>query len=165
MKVKNHLFIGFLVGVGISGVHFHRFIMPTHTQVVLISAVMVGSILPDIDFTIKGFKKQSFKERTMLSHRGITHHLLFPVIIFLCSLFYTGYLKVMLYGMSIGISVHIFLDMFSPLGIPAPYSLKYQKRIAIPLYRTGSLSELVFIITLILLMAVLFELSHAYTYI
>lgn len=138
MTLKNHLAVGALFGLGAEGINISRLTL-THLQVLMLAAVVVGSVAPDIDLTLSGFKHEKFKDRTFLSHRGITHHILLPV--FLAVLGF-ALAKPILVAFALGTAVHIITDMFSPLGVP--YGLKYQKRARVPLYETGKRSEKAF---------------------
>ena len=148
VKVKSHLAVGTLFGVGVLGVHNFKL---THLQVLMLAAIVVGSIIPDIDLTLSGFKYEKFKDRTFLSHRGITHHVLLPVITALIGFIFS---KPILVAFAIGLAIHIVMDMFSPLGVP--YGLKYQKRLRIPLYTTGNVSEKIFLAFVLLLVFAVF---------
>lgn len=99
-----------------------------------ILAVVIGSIIPDFD--LYGTKKKFFKERTLLSsHRGWTHHIILALILILVSIIMQNPI---IEGLVVGYCSHIFIDGFSPLGIPYWY---YQDRISMNLYRTGKFSE------------------------
>ena len=146
MKVKSHLAVGTLVGIGAVGVHDL-----TRLQVLMLAAVIIGSVIPDVDLTLTGFKYEKFKDRTFLSHRGITHHVLLPIVIALLGFIFS---RPVLVAFALGLGVHIITDMFSPLGVP--YGFKYQKRVKIPLYTTGKLSENVFLVFVLLLVFAVF---------
>lgn len=152
MRLKNHLAIGFLMGAWINGINL---IHPslTQVQVAAMSAVLVGSVAPDIDMALNGFAKKPFRERDMLSHRGITHHILLPLVLFLLGLMQAGWERLLWIEFAIGVASHILMDLFSPLGVP--YALSYQKRLRIPLYRTGEISEMLFTVAVSMAMLVL----------
>ena len=147
MRLRNHLVVGFLTGLSVNGINLLHPAVPTHAQVIGLASVVIGSVAPDVDLTLNGFKKESFKERTMLSHRGLTHHIALPFVLLLIALLQGGLERLMWLQFAVGVFVHILIDMFSPLGIP--YSLKYQKRLSIPLYRTGKASEYVFLLGIV----------------
>ena len=154
MTVRNHLLVGALFGLGAVGIDLSRLTALTHLQVLMFAAVVIGSVIPDMDLTLSGFKHEKFKNRTFLSHRGITHHILLPVVIAIAGFLSAGITKAILIAFTIGVAVHIVTDMFSPLGVP--YGLKYQKRIGLPVYTTGSASELVFMVIVSLLILTMF---------
>lgn len=154
MTVRNHLTVGALFGLGAVGIDLSRLTVLTRLQVLMFAAVVIGSVIPDIDLTLTGFKHEKFTERTFLSHRGITHHISLPVAIAIAGFFSTGVNKAVLIAFAIGVAVHVVTDMFSPLGVP--YGLKYQKRIRIPVYTTGNPSELMFVAVISLLILTMF---------
>lgn len=103
----------------------------------------VGSILPDIDVY---WKVESSKKSLLLSHRGWTHHLILPVIIALIALTIHD---IHIVYLSAGILFHDIMDSFSYTGVP--YGLKYWKRIRFKVYKTGGLSEMLFVFAFIVL--------------
>ncbi len=154
MTVRNHLLIGTFFGLGAVGIDLVHITALTRLQVLMFAAVVIGSVIPDIDLTLSGFKHEKFKDRTFLSHRGITHHILLPVAIAIAGFLSTGVNKAVLIAFAVGVAVHIVTDMFSPLGVP--YGLKYQKRVRIPVYTTGNPSEWVFMVAVSLLILTMF---------
>ncbi len=107
----------------------------------------IASIFPDID---KRLGLPPRKSRNLInSHRGITHHPIFPVL-FWIAFFKTG--SEVLLSVAVGYSLHLALDSLTPLGIP--YTLSYYPRISLKLIKTGSLWEVIVILFFVLLMAV-----------
>ncbi len=134
MKIASHLIVsvsalasGMLLGATISRENSALFIM--------------GSILPDIDIYWYKLNKMFFSHRTLsLSHRGWTHHLFLPMLGIVVSLYYSNLHCVYIF---MGVLLHDILDMFSYSGVP--YGFTYKKRIGLKVYRTGSLSEFLFL--------------------
>ena len=155
MKLRSHLVIGMAVGVALSGMSIQHYTQPTPEQTLILLFVMLGSVAPDIDARLNGFKDVPFKKRTMLSHRGITHHVALPFLIAFAGLFYRGLERVAFLNFATGVTTHILMDMFSPLGVP--YGVRYRERVRLPVYRTGGFSELV---VLIVSVAVVFGIEY-----
>jgi inner membrane protein len=109
----------------------------------------IGSVFPDIDLN-KGLPKPW--ERTLLnSHRGITHHVLIPIILIVASIFvrdnYSLEIGRYLLSFSIGYASHILLDILNPLGVP--FSYKYYPRLSLKFVRSGKIGEIFVILTLV----------------
>ena len=116
--------------------------------------VSVAAILPDVDHSssILGKKIKIF---SFLKHRGLTHSILGVVILYYALEFfakncYSPLLTFVPY-IVLGCVSHIILDMLTPSGVALFYPLK--KRFKIPLIRTGSKLETIFMFSLIALMA------------
>ncbi len=157
MSKRSHMWIGMLTALniihGLSSIEVLKFL-----------AVVLGSIFPDMDMAWNKNKKP-FRERTLLSHRGITHHPLVVLLLLIIG-FYEREVNIM-FGVlilcfTVGVVLHDFLDMFSPLGIPI--GLNYRKRLAVKLYKTGELSEylLVALLTVVLLVPIFVRVNKAY---
>lgn len=135
MQGKVHVAIGtatvaclcvkFPSGLDIAGMH----IMPF---VALFSA-SAGSYMPDIDMGTTHAGRQHKIASAVVSkvgggHRGITHTLLFPVLLFLGLCFVRGFLvdykyittvlASLLFGFEVGWLMHIFADLFNGKGCP-----------------------------------------------
>ena len=112
---------------------------------------VVGAVMPDIDIK-RGFPK---KRNLFNAHRGITHHIIIPIMLIALSF----YLKEMgfsliyknLLSFSIGYTTHLLLDILTPLGIP--YTHKFYPRISLKVFRSGKTSEIVVFLTLLLTLA------------
>lgn len=100
--------------------------------VALLSA-SAGSYAPDIDMgTTHAGKKHKVASKVVNKvgggHRGITHTLLFPILIYLLMLFTNNYLAgfsglaslvvSILFGFELGWVMHIFADLFNGKGCP-----------------------------------------------
>jgi inner membrane protein len=113
---------------------------------------VLGSILPDVDLK-KGLPFPN--QRTLFnSHRGITHHILIPIVLLFVSItvkdFLNKSLGLNLLSFTVGYFSHLFLDALTPLGIP--YSTKYYPRFSFKLFKTGKIGELFVILILIALL-------------
>lgn len=163
MSRRSHLWIGILIGINVA---FIAGAMPV-LAILITVAVAAGSILPDVDMLYAD--KMPFNERGMLtSHRGWTHHPLIPVLIIIISLIFSAsdehlFSAGVLY-VGIGIALHDALDMLSPLGVPSPLSFNYRKRVAVPVYITGDVSEYVLtgVITLVLMVPLFVFITNAH---
>ncbi len=115
----------------------------------------VGSIVPDVDLG-KGLPFPP--KRTLFnSHRGITHHPLIVILLFILSLtvkdFLNGEAGVLILSFTVGYGSHLILDALTPLGIP--YKHKYYPRLSLKLFKTGKLGEL--FVILLLLTALIYQ--------
>ncbi len=92
----------------------------------------------------------------MLSHRGITHFLILPIILFCISLFFTQIelLKYFIQGFALGCLLHQTEDMLTAGGIkgwlwPVFPSARFTLLPSILRFKVGGISELVFIVFLL----------------
>jgi len=95
---------------------------------------IVGSLIPDIDIIWGRYFKNNF----WLSHRGITHHFIIPLILLTLSTFYNE-LSFVLLPVSIGYLSHLLADLLTINGIPLFFS--YYPRISFKILKTGSFLE------------------------
>lgn len=136
--------------------------------ILLLIFSFLGSTFPDIDQTHSTSGQRFFliawmlkfwqmigeifhieKLRRMTGHRGITHSVVIPILIYsiYAILNYTFHfyysINYMVNGFFIGIGTHLLIDMFNPGGIPvfAPFSFM---KIRIAKIKTGSENETVF---------------------
>jgi len=144
MTKRSHLWLGALVAVSIVQQR-----LTTDLGLFEAVAFVFGSILPDIDvgWSMRETERTPFKQRTLLaSHRGFTHHIIIPIMLIILSFFMrssNGFMSLYVLYLGLGIALHDALDMLSPLGVP--YGFTYQKRIALKFYRTGEVSEYLFV--------------------
>ncbi|SES10295.1 metal-dependent hydrolase [Salisediminibacterium halotolerans] len=111
----------------------------------IITGTAAGALLPDIDAARSWIGRRipvlSHAVSFLFGHRGVTHSIL-PVaaLIAAASVYSSGFLT----GLTFGYAMHVACDMFSKAGVPlfAPF---ITKRFAIPLYRTGGMSEYVIV--------------------
>jgi inner membrane protein len=113
---------------------------------------VIGSIFPDIDLK-KGLPFPP--ERTLFnSHRGITHHIIIPVFLFLVAIwtkdFFSLQLGIYLISFSFGYASHLLLDSLNPLGIP--YTTSYYPRLSLKLMKAGRTGEIFVILLLVSLL-------------
>lgn len=110
----------------------------TILPVVALLTAAAGSYAPDIDMgTTHAGRKHQLTSKVVNKvgggHRGITHTLLFPAIIFGLIYFTQNYLSSyaflaslivsLLYGFEIGWVLHIFADLFNGKGCPVLWPL------------------------------------------
>jgi inner membrane protein len=102
----------------------------------------VGSVLPDIDtFSNSIAVKITFSKgkNKYLKHRGIMHSAFVPLLIYL--VYYVFFKNNIILPFIIGYFSHLFLDMFTPAGIPL-FMPFYNRRIKIPIsIKTGSIQD------------------------
>ena len=111
-------------------------------------AAPTGSYMPDIDIhRSKMGSKFKFISR-FLTHRGITHTLLVPFLLYLLQVWVTGkgipVLPSLLFGFNVGWIVHIIADMFNKKGVPILWPLT-KKHYHVASFLTSSWHEYVFI--------------------
>ena len=133
MLYKTHLAFSILLSVILS--HFYNL---NFLSIVLI---LLSTFIPDIDIPTskigKKFKISSFLANKIFHHRGFFHSLIFITLVYIVLklIIETSYTLPIL----IGLSSHIFLDIFTKEGI-ALFTPFYNKRIS-GFITTGSLSE------------------------
>ena len=94
------------------------------------TAVILGSILPDID-TPKSYLGHKFKILSTIlyeafGHRTLTHSILFITIVFFISALFTGVNSVNA-GLMLGSLLHILGDMTTASGVAAIYPVSRKK--------------------------------------
>ncbi|MFJ8531234.1 metal-dependent hydrolase [Bacillus sp. NPDC094106] len=99
----------------------------------LLIGSFIGSLLPDIDHPNskvgKKLKLLSWGINKVFGHRGLTHTLLFTmllsILLFFCTTFFNGYLQVMysqfVIGVTVGYLSHLLLDSMTKSGVPLLY--------------------------------------------
>ena len=101
-----------------------------------------GSVLPDVDTYSKSIATKitfSNGKNRYLKHRGIMHSLFMPTLIFL--VYFVIYKNTMILPFVVGYLSHLFLDMFTPSGIPIFMPL-YNKKLKFPItIKTGSVQD------------------------
>lgn len=111
-----------------------------------------GSYAPDIDSSRTHAGQQHKVASKVVSkvgggHRGVTHSLLFPIVLF-AMLYYSGQSAVvypalanivssLLYGFTVGWIMHIFADLFNGKGCPILWPLMKHKIHILDLPSTG----------------------------
>lgn len=103
----------------------------------IVASSWLGSLLPDMDHPTSTMSKKfslllipyrvlqfifgKIKcTKDFVGHRGITHSLLFlaiPIAIMLIGTL-NPWIETALFGLSIGIFSHLFMDMLNPMGVP-----------------------------------------------
>lgn len=164
MRGKTHMLGG--VAAGLIGFQLTGDLISANTDTVvplqktivfgsMLTGAFFGSILPDIDhkgsFIGRRMKILSFLVHHSLGHRGLTHSLLFAILVpalfgFLTLQFATGEIQGVLiagiFGLFLGILSHIFLDALTVSGVPlfAPFT---NKTFRFGRFRTGGIGEYV----------------------
>lgn len=107
----------------------------------------LGSILPDLLdqcwAALGTFSRAARQRRFAKSHRGLSHWFGLWLWPFFAAELFSPWLFDALCALALGAVSHLLLDFLTPLGIPLlPYP--FRPRLAFPLCRTGSLTELGF---------------------
>ncbi len=133
---------------------------------VALGGVALGAVLPDmIDHGISRMTPNP--QRTFQAiHRGFTHwfgwYVLILAFIALCGQYprsmgaYYMNLKMLYFvgGVGFGGLFHVFLDMWTPSGVPA-FPFNKQKKVSLKLFSTGSPQEYLFLVLTLALFAAL----------
>lgn len=134
MLGRTHSIAGIASGIALS--HFITGEFPAINEYVVLGIVtasaFVGSLGPDVDIPKSTFSRivppLAFIHHGLakilpfkcLQHRGITHSLLFPVLLIGLCLYFTAmnpYLMLALLGLAAGTLSHIILDMMNYKGV------------------------------------------------
>lgn len=140
-----------------------------HLALSTLAGIMIGSLLPDIDEPNSYVGHRSLGAarvvKGIFGHRGFTHSILAFLIVLIPFYFLghahfhsvtpdfilkyqdimdstSGWISALfsfLYGIAMGYGFHILEDMCSVSGVPLLYPIN--KKIAIPIYRTGGIRE------------------------
>ncbi|WP_416148493.1 metal-dependent hydrolase [Salipaludibacillus sp. HK11] len=116
------------------------------TSTWVVSGVILGSVLPDIDESRSWIGQRipflSSTIKALFGHRGLTHSGIVLAIMIAAMVHFS---HEFLLGLFFGVALHIIGDFFSVGGIPLLYPFS-KKRSQIGIYRTGTWSEaLIFI--------------------
>lgn len=113
-----------------------------------IVAAIPGSLLPDIDIERSKLGSKHKWLSKHLTHRGITHTLLVPLII--AGLFFllqaVPVVPSLIFGFEIGYLAHIFADMFNKKGVPLLWPLTKAKLHVACVKTASTPQQVVFII-------------------
>ena len=116
MTAKGHLALALLPAIPIAA-HLNL-----QEQMIFLGAVGFGVLLPDIDepnsYIGRRFKFISIPLKIFgIKHRTFTHYLIFPLIVFLISLFLSRIYQLIGFGLTLGILMHDIGDMLTKGGI------------------------------------------------
>jgi inner membrane protein len=117
-----------------------KYILPG-LGIVAIFGCLASFYIPDLDSKTSKPSKSipiisktiSWIIRLFTKHRGITHSLLFMFMISSIAFQLCGYSADLdfFYGVIIGYSSHLFSDMFTPMGVPLLWPIKFRFKIPI----------------------------------
>lgn len=150
MTGKTHAICGTITMVAVTAIYFSGFQLDGYTYLPAVGllSVAAGSYMPDIDLHRSKMGQQHKFISKHLTHRGITHTLLFPAIIHLIMLMVAAagipVLPELIFGFNVGWVVHIAADLCNRKGVPLLWPV-YKKRIHIATFLTSSWQEYVFI--------------------
>ena len=138
MTGKTHASCGFLIGM-----YFAKDYGVSLDSVVILSAAVTGSVVPDICHTKSYIGRRlpiiSFIFSIIFGHRSFTHSLLFLLLNFMI-LDIIAVPTVFIVSYAVGILSHLILDMMTKKGVSLFYPLK--KRISLPIYfKTGGIVD------------------------
>ena len=129
MTGKTHAICGTMTAVAVAvcnakGIQFGDYMLIPWISVI---AAPTGSYMPDIDLHRSKMGSKHKIISKMLTHRGITHTLLVPVILAVLQWFLMDkgviVLPDLIFGFNIGWVVHIIADMFNKKGVPLLWPL------------------------------------------
>ena len=150
MTGKTHALCGTVTMLAITAVNLQGFQFDGHTYLPALGLISVaaGSYMPDIDLHRSKMGQQHKFISKHLTHRGITHTLLVPVILFVAMLVVAAMniplLPELILGFNVGWVEHILADLCNRKGVPLFWPL-YRKRVHIATFLTSSWQEYVFI--------------------
>lgn len=136
--------------LAVTATHFSGFQLDGHTYLPAIGllTVVTGSYMPDIDIHRSKLGQQHKFISKHLTHRGITHTLLIPIILFVVMLMVAAakipVLPDLILGFNVGWVVHIIADLCNRKGVPLFWPF-YRKRVHIATFLASSWQEYVFI--------------------
>lgn len=112
-------------------------------------SVTQGSYMPDIDLHRSRMGSRHKFISKMLTHRGITHTLLVPVLLLFamttCFSLHIPFLPDLIFGFEVGWVAHIAADLCNRKGVPILWPLTRHK-FHIACFLTSSWHEVVFLI-------------------
>ena len=116
MTAKGHLALALLPAIPIAAN------LNSQEQMIFLGAVGFGALLPDIDepnsYIGRRFEFISIPLKILgIKHRTFTHYLIFPLMVFLISLFLSGIYQLAGFGLALGILMHDIGDMLTKGGI------------------------------------------------
>ena len=151
MTGKTHAICGTVTILAITAVSFRGLPIDGHTYLPAVGllSVAAGSYMPDIDLHRSKMGQRHKFISKHLTHRGITHTLLFPVI-FIVAMLMAAAAKIpvlpeLIMGFNVGWVVHILADLCNRKGVPLLWPL-YRRRVHIAAFLTSTWHEYVFII-------------------
>lgn len=109
----------------------------------------IACTLPDID--TKWMKGNSL----LTAHRGITHHVF---LIVLLTVFAFVLRNTLFTSFALGYISHLFADMLTISGIPYWTN---KERIALKLFKTGSIAEYIFVLMFVSIVVFVFTFKHS----
>ncbi|MCR8696919.1 MULTISPECIES: metal-dependent hydrolase [Campylobacter] len=151
LTFKTHLALGALGAICFVGA------VDRAENIYIFGLILLGSVLPDIDeprsFISRKFPLISRVAATFFTHRGPTHFLFIPVLLFVAWAIF-GYLA--LGAIGFGMIIHHLGDMLTPSGIYGyfyPFKRKFVARILPKNYaiKTGSKLELTLVLPSVLM--------------
>lgn len=151
MTGKTHAICGTVTMLAITAAHFSGIQIDNHTYLPAVGllSVVSGSYMPDIDIQRSRLGQRHKIISKFLTHRGITHTLLFPALLFVLMLAAAEHsipvLPDLIFGFNVGWVVHIIADLCNRKGVPLFWPF-YKNRVHIATFLTSSWQEYVFII-------------------
>lgn len=126
-------------GLDVSGIHID--------PAVGLSTVAIGSYLADIDIQRSKMGQKYKLISRMLTHRGITHTLLFPALLYVAiiTLATMPVIPSLLFGLLVGWVSHLMADICNKKGIPILWPIT-SKKLHIATFKTGTWQEGVFLL-------------------
>lgn len=151
MTGKTHALCGTITMLAVTATNLSGFQLDEHVYLPAVGLLTVaaGSYMPDIDLHRSRMGQRHKFLSKHLTHRGITHTLFIPVILFIFMLVVAAMdipvLPELVLGFNMGWIVHIAADLCNRKGVPLFWPF-YKKRVHIATFLTSSWQEYVFII-------------------
>lgn len=147
LQGKTHVLVGTttLLAVALKYPQGMEFAHNVVNPVIGMLAVSAGSYAPDIDIQQSHLGKKYHFISKHFTHRGITHTLLAPFLMY--CLIYTDYLPCvvnsLIFGFMFGWVVHILADLLNRKGVPIFWPLLTSK-FHVMCIKTGTMQETIF---------------------
>ena len=159
MMARTHLKAGFLTAIATNQLLFQGQVIYEPNIVVFYSATLIGSVLPDIDHPKSFIGRRIPFLPTILDktvgHRTLTHSLVFLVsLIIVWFLSNNLFLRISMFGLFLGSTSHILLDMITMKGVALLYPFS-KKKYGLGIMKTNSKLETIFGLVLFVLIVLM----------
>lgn len=144
---KTHTLVGVLSLVTFSVCTSQTLTMGVNTITPIIGVVTatIGSLAPDVDIEGSTASKKVPLLSKVLTHRGITHTLVMPLVMYalLTSVSLNTFVASLVFGLLFGWVMHIATDLLNRKGVPLFWPIITQK-VHIACIKTGTFQETLF---------------------
>ena len=147
MTGKTHAFVGVTSCLVLSALYPDALVVAGKvvSPILGVIATIPGSYAPDVDIAGSTASKKFPLLAKFLKHRGITHTLLIPAVIYciLSQFNFNLMVATQIFGFLLGYVMHIFADMLNKKGVPILWPLM-TSHFHIMTIKTGTFEETLF---------------------